>query len=198
MPATDWIPTAVRKLGVERRIPAGQALFHQGQRVTGLYEIIVGRVRLVRLGSDGSEIILYTAGGGETIAEASLFAEGYHCDVIAVTNAVARFYPKAAMFAEFQRSPAMSKKYMAMLARQVMALRTRLERRNIRSARERVFHYLALNTDPDGRTVRLRGAIKELAAELGLTREVVYRVLSDLEASGDIERPEYRIIRLKK
>jgi CRP-like cAMP-binding protein len=198
MPASEWIPAAVRKGGVEYRVSAGQALFHQGERVTGLYEVVEGRFRLVRLSQDGSEIILYTAEAGDTIAEASLFSDEYHCDAIAVTDGVVRLYPKAAMLVEFQRSPAKTKKYMGMLARQVMDLRTRLEQRNIRSARERVWHYLAINVGQDGRTVRLRGTIKELAGELGLTHEVVYRVLSDLATNGEIERPEGRVIRLTK
>jgi CRP/FNR family transcriptional regulator, dissimilatory nitrate respiration regulator len=87
---------------------------------------------------------------------------------------------------------------MAMLAGEVMNLRTRLEQRNIRSAHDRVRHYLAVNAGPGGRTVQLRGTVKELAAELGLTHEVVYRVLSELAADGKIERLEGGIIRLGK
>jgi CRP-like cAMP-binding protein len=198
MPINEWIPAAVRKAGVEHRVYARNALFHRGERVTGLYEVVEGRFRLVRLTQDGSEIILHTATAGETIAEASLFSDKYHCDAIALTDAVVRLYPKTVMLAEIQRSPAAAKKYMGMLARQVMDLRTRLEQRNIRSARERVWHYLAINVEEDGRTVRLRGTVKELAAELGLTHEVVYRVLSDLAANDEIERPEGRVIRLTK
>jgi CRP/FNR family transcriptional regulator, dissimilatory nitrate respiration regulator len=198
MPINEWIPAAVREAGVEHRVSARHALFHQGQRVTGLYEVVEGRFRLVCLTQDGSEIILYIAAAGETIAEASLFSDKYHCDAIAVTDAVVRLYPKTAMLAEIQRNPATAKKYMAMLARQVMDLRTRLEQRNIRSARERVWHYLAINVGQDGRTVQLRGTVKELAAEVGLTHESVYRVLSELAAEGEIERPQGSIIRLAK
>ena len=64
-----------------------------------------------------------------------------------------------------------------MLARQVMTLRTRLEQRNIHSARDRVRHYLAINADPSGRTVVLSGTLKDMAAELGLTHEALYRTL---------------------
>src|ERR1051326_9376718 len=93
-----------------------------------------GRFGLVRYGRDGSEIILYVATAGETIAEASLFSSTYRCDAVAMMDARVRLYPKAAMLAELQRSPAAAKKYMAMLAEQVMNLRIRLEQRNIRSA----------------------------------------------------------------
>jgi CRP/FNR family transcriptional regulator, dissimilatory nitrate respiration regulator len=83
-----------------------------------------------------------------------------------------------------------------MLARQVMGLRTRLERRSIQSARERIRHYLTLNVGADGRTVTLPGTLKDLAGELGLAHEALYRTLADMAANGEIERLEGKI-RLK-
>ncbi len=56
-----------------------------------------------------------------------------------------------------------------------MDLRTRIEQRNIRSARERVRHFLILNAKANGRVFELRGTLKDLAAELGLTHEALYR-----------------------
>ena len=76
-------------------------------------------------------------------------------------------------------------------------LRTRLEQRNIRSARGRVRHYLAVKADPSGRAVTLSGTLKEIAAELGLTHEALYRTLADMSAEGEIERRN-TLIRLKK
>jgi CRP-like cAMP-binding protein len=77
---------------------------------------------------------------------------------------------------------------MARLAQQVMNLRTRLEQRNIHSARDRVRHFLALNAGVDGRTVALGGTLKELAADLGLTHEALYRTVARMEADGEIKR----------
>jgi CRP/FNR family transcriptional regulator, dissimilatory nitrate respiration regulator len=198
MAVGDWVPATIRRAGIERRLAAGDVLFHQGERTAGLYEVIEGRLRLARPNLDGNEIVLYVAAAGETIAEASLFSPRYHCDAIAITDSLVRLYPKAAVLAEFQRNSDAAKKYMAMLAGEVMNLRTRLEQRNIRSARERVRHYLAINVGADGRTVQLRGTVKELAAELGLTHEAVYRVFSELAAHGEIDRPQEGVIRLSK
>jgi hypothetical protein len=50
------------------------------------------------------------------------------------------------LLSEFRRNPDALAGFAAGLARELMALRTRLELRNIRSARERVENYLALNT----------------------------------------------------
>ena len=69
-----------------------------------------------------------------------------------------------------------------------MTLRTRLERRNIHSARERVRHFLTVNVNVDGRTVVLLGTLKQLAADLGLTHEALYRTLARMEDEREITR----------
>jgi len=60
--------------------------------------------------------------------------------------------------------------------------------RNIRSARERLLHHLALAAGPDGRTVELPGSVVDLAAELGLTHEALYRTIAALENERAIAR----------
>jgi CRP-like cAMP-binding protein len=189
----DWFPAAVRDASVERKLKAGQSLFRQGDKTIGLYEVVSGKVRLARVDRSGREAVLYSAGAGDTIAEASLFSPAYHCDAIATSQAVARLYPKAALLAEFERNPKAAQAFTAMLARQVMSLRTRLEQRNINSARERVRHHLAINAGPDGRTVALTGTLKDLAAVLGLTHEALYRTLAQMQADGEIERLKGKI-----
>lgn len=193
----DWLSRIVRTAGIERALKAGQVLFRAGQRSTGLFEVTSGSVRLVRVDRTGRETVLYVASSGETLAEASLFASVYHCDAIAITDAVVRRYPKDKMLAEFTLNPAVAQAFMAMLAQRVMDLRARLEQRNIHSAHDRVWHYFALNVRSDGCTVRVRGTLKDLAAELGLTHEALYRTLADMAAAGQIERLKGKIKLLK-
>ena len=191
----DWLPAAVRAAALERRLKAGQAVFRRGDRSTGLYEVAKGRVRLTRVDRSGREAVLHVAAQGDTIAEASLFSPTYHCDAIATTDAIVRRYPKDVLLAEFERNPEAALAFMAMLARQIMTQRTRLEQRNIHSAHDRIRHYLTANAAEDGRTVVLQGTLKELAGELGLTHEAIYRALADMAANGEIERRK-RTIRL--
>eukprot|EP01042_Synura_sphagnicola_P013321 gene13321-16914_t len=74
----------------------GQTLFAAGDATRGFFGVREGRVRLVRFSADGRETALFTAGPGERFAEASLFAERYHCDAVAVSDAVVACYPKTA------------------------------------------------------------------------------------------------------
>lgn len=193
MSAQEWLAPVIRAASSERKLKAGEALFRQGDKTGNVFAIVAGRIRLARVDRAGHEVVLHVAGAGETVAEASLYSPRYHCDAIASTDAVVRFYPKAAVLAAFAQDPKLAQTFTATLARQVMDLRTRIEQRNIRSARERLRHYLSVNAEADGRHVTLPGTLKDLAAELGLTHEALYRTLAALERAGAIKRAKGRI-----
>jgi len=188
----QWLPARVQAAGVERTLKAGQSLFRIGTRTAGLYQVVSGKIRLVRIDASGRESVLYSAVADDVIAEASLFSSVYHCDALASVSSVVRLYPKAAILAEFQRDPKAAQAFMAVLAREIMRLRTRLELSNIHSARDRVRHYLALNATADGQIV-LPGTIKDLAADLGLSHEALYRTLAAMQRNGEIERAGAKI-----
>ena len=83
---------------------------------------------------------------------------------------------------------------MAVLAHQIHTLRARLDERNIRSARESLLHHLALAAGPDGRTMPVDGTLIELASEIGLSHEVLYRTLAKLEKDGVVSRTASAIV----
>ncbi len=192
------MPAAIRAVAFERKLKAGEALFRLGDKAAGFYEVVSGRVRLVRVDRVGRETVLHIAGPAETLAEASLFSGQYHCDAVASSDATVRVYPKRQVVSVFEKDPKALRTFTAMLAHQVMSLRTRLQQRNIRSARERVRQFLALNIGPDGRSVELHGTLKDLAAEIGLTHEALYRALAALERAGEIKRAGNKIMLLKR
>ena len=144
-PTEDWMPAVIRAVAFERKFKAGEALFRLGDKTAGFYEVMSGRVRLVRVDRFGRETILHVAGPAETLAEASLFSPQYHCDAIASTEATVRVYPKREVLAVFEETRRLLGLSLQRLPSQVMDLRTRIEQRNIRSARERVRHFLTLN-----------------------------------------------------
>jgi CRP-like cAMP-binding protein len=152
---------------------------------------------MIRHDTHGRPVVLFTAVQGDLLAEAALFAEVYLCDAVAVTEATVRVLPKTILLSLLDRDPTAARKFTALLAHEVILLRTRLEVLNIRSASERVMRHLTLAATPDHHTIKLTGTLKELAGELGLTHEALYRTLADLEAQGLIEREGGRIL-LKK
>ena len=187
----DWLPRSGRASAIERRLGTGQALFNQCDRASGVYEVVSGKVRLTRVDAEGHELLLGIACVGDTFAEASLFTPIHGFSAVAMGKAILRLYPKSSLLAEFARNPQAVQAFAALLARQVIDLRTRLERHNLHSARDRVRHYLAAGAE-DG-TVVLPGTVKDLAGELGLSHEALYRTLSEMEHEGEIARRNGRI-----
>lgn len=165
-----------------------EVLFRQGDKATAIYFVEAGRLRLERQTFDGRRLVLGTTTAGAFFVEAALFSETFHCDAVATEPSEVRVYPKAAVLNALRTDPANAMSFLALMAHQVMGLRQRLELMKVRSAKERVMLYLQLNAGPDGRTVDLRSELQDIAAELGLTRESLYRTLASLEHADVIER----------
>ena len=171
-----------------RELAAGETLFATGDLARGIFAVRKGRIRVARFSMSGRETVLFVAGPGERFAEASLFAETYHCDAQAVTESSVACFPKSEVLALLQADAAAGLNLTADLARQVMELRSALTLRDIRSARERVLAYLVARAGADGRTVAIKGRLKEVAATIGLSPEVLYRTLAQLKAERLIRR----------
>ncbi len=189
----DALPRSLEAGSVVRDLAAGEVLFRQGDLAAAIYRVERGRLRLVRRTLDDHLVILHTARRGEFFAEASLFADAYHCDAVAAAPSQIRVYPKAAVMAALRTEPALAEAFMARLARQLQDLRARMELRNIRSARERVLQYLRLRAGRRGHKIAVEGRLQDIAAEIGMTREALYRTLAALEAEGSLTRLDTEI-----
>jgi CRP/FNR family transcriptional regulator, dissimilatory nitrate respiration regulator len=139
-------------------------------------------------------VILHTARRGEFFAEASLFADTYHCDAVAAAQSSIRVYPEEIVKEALRKDPALAEAFMARLARQLQELRARMELRNIRSARDRVLQYLRLIAGSDGHSIARDGQLQDIAAEIGISREALYRTLAALETEGYLTRTDTAIL----
>lgn len=189
-PGSDrgWYASVAADRQRQHRLSAGDTLFRQGDRSHAVFLVEQGRLRLIRHLPDGTTVTLHVARAGEGIAEAALFADTYHCDAVAEADSMVTALPKDALLAIFRRDPEAALGFARQLSRQVRDLRLRLELRNLRPASARVEAWLHLQAS--GRPPQLvpDRSWTEIATELGLTREAVYRALARLEATGRIRR----------
>src|SRR5215472_15751356 len=190
----DTLPSSLEAESIGRVLASGELLFRQGDPAAAIYKVESGRLRLIRRTLDDHLVILHTARRGEFFAEDSLFADTYHCDAVAAVQSSVRVYPKEIVINALCTNPALAEAFMAQLARQLQELRARMELRNIRSARDRVLQYLRLCAGIGGRSIALDGQLQDIAAEIGITREVLYRTLAALETEGHLTRTETAIL----
>src|SRR6266702_7259447 len=157
---------------LERRsLARNEPLFRQGEKVTAIYFVEAGRLRLERQTFDGRSLVVGTTSSGKFFVEAAIFADIFHCDAMATEPSRVRIYPKAAVLNALRTDSANAMSFLSLVANQVIELRQRLELMKVRSAKERVMLYLDANAEPDGHTVNLRGQLQDIASDLGLTRE---------------------------
>jgi len=173
----------------QRHLSAGQLLFREGAASAGVYRLQTGRVRLFRSTPTGIQVAMHTVRRGELFAEASLFSARYHCDAVALEPSEVLVYPKRPLVQSLREHPERLWIFTAELARRVQGLRSRAEIKQIRSASERVLQFLALVCDASG-VWRQEGTLKQLADDIGLTHEALYRTLARLEHEGRIVRLE--------
>jgi CRP-like cAMP-binding protein len=171
-----------------RYLERGELLFEQGDPATHIYAVQEGCVKLIRYTEEGSAVCMHTAYAGESFAEAALFSEIFHCDAEAVLPSTVCCYPKDEIFAILAGYPERANKFIALLAGQVRSLRTLLEVRSIRNAKERIMQFLLLRANPQSNEVVQKGTYKDMARELDLAHETFYRSLTKLEKEGKIQR----------
>ena len=184
---SDSLPPLAGVVPRPRVIRAGATLFHRGGSASGIFVLAEGAMRLVRVTPDGTAVTLHMVRPGEMFAEASLFTKHYHCDAIADADSVVGLYPQAKLTALLRRDPDALWDFARELAHRLQRLRQRYELKQIRSASERVLQFMRLRCDDDGH-FRAAGRLKDVATELGLTHEALYRTLATLERRKLISR----------
>src|SRR6266700_6551205 len=91
---------------IERRsLASNETLFRQGDKVTAIYFVDAGRLRLERRTFDGRLLILGVTPAGQFFVEAALFADIFHCDGVATEPSRVRIYPKPAVLEALRTGP---------------------------------------------------------------------------------------------
>jgi CRP/FNR family transcriptional regulator, dissimilatory nitrate respiration regulator len=176
---------------------AGQSLFYQGDFTRAIFVVISGQISLMHYTDAGRAIKHYEVRTGESFAEAALFNEVYDCSAIADVPSRIAIFPKQDFLSTLRQHPELSEGLIAQLAQRFHQAKVLLTLRSIRSARDRVLHYLEIEAHPKGNTVNLNQSLKDIADEIGLSQEALSRVLSQLQKEGVISRKKRQIVLLQ-
>jgi len=182
-PLLAALPQSVRRAARALHLPKSAPLFGRGDRPGAMYFVVSGEVHLVRLSPTGSPIVLQRARAG-FLAEASLDQPAYHCDAVAVLPSALLMLPRKA-FLEALATDGFRGRWIAHLARELRRVRAQAERLSLKTAQERIVHYI--ETEGHDGSIRLSQSKKDWAAELGLTHEALYRTLARMERAGEID-----------
>jgi CRP/FNR family transcriptional regulator, dissimilatory nitrate respiration regulator len=163
------------------QLTAGGVLFRGAARVSEMFMVSAGQIHLCRHSVHGSEMVLQRALSGMVVAEASAYSERYHCDAVAATDSIVRALPKSVFLSALATDPDLAANWAATLARAVQAARFRSEIRSLPIVADRLDAWLG-----EGNHLPEKGHWQDVANELGVTREALYRELA-LRRKGTAE-----------
>jgi len=158
----------------------GDFLFHQGEQIVNFFYVKTGRIKLIRDTIEGGQALVYVSLTGETLAEASLFSDTYHCSAIADSESEIVAYKKSELLLYLEQDSVAMKALLKMLAQQVRDLRTINEIKNIHSAKDRILAFMKYEMN-EHREVHLEISLKDTAYKIGLAHETFYRMLRQLQ-----------------
>ncbi len=172
---SDMLFSALLALaGGVRRLEPDAVLFRPGDRVRSLFLVTDGTVRLTRSLPHGFQLTIQRAGPGSVLAEASLFADCYHCEAAAVDAARLAVLSRPRLEAALIEDRGLARGWAGHLAREVQRARGQAEILSLKTVADRLDAWMALN----GGALPAKGGWRLVASEIGVTPEALYREIA--------------------
>jgi CRP/FNR family cyclic AMP-dependent transcriptional regulator len=176
---------------IKSRFKRGEAIVEQGKKSNALYIILTGRARVITTDQRGREVILATMQPGDYVGEMSLIDNEPHS---ATVRAEVQTDVLVLGRLEFARClPENSSMAYAVMKGLVQRLRhadRKIESLALMDVYGRVARALLEFSSPDAdgnSVIRDKVSRQDLAKMVGASREMVSRVMKDLEERGFIE-----------
>ena len=180
----------LRYVHFEKRAP----VLVKGQRVSGAFVVVRGRLRVFTLSPDGNEATLYLIDAHETcvLALNCIFNDLlYPAWVEADSETEVAIIPGAVFKALFESESTIRNTTVQAFSTLVFRLMTELEDVHSSGLETRLSNFLLLRASADG---HVRMTQQEIASHLGTTREVVARALGRLVLRRRVQTGRRRIV----
>lgn len=188
-PALGGLEPALRAQLLEAALPvafaAGRVLFRVGQACEGLLFVLEGSVRVALLGEAGHEILLYRVGPGETCVLTTaclLGGRAYPAEGAVEEPVRGLLLPAPQVEALLEASTAFRRFALAQIGERLAHLLALVSEVAFRRTDARLAAWLAERATRQGPTLKVTH--EGIARELGTAREVVSRLLKELERQG--------------
>jgi CRP-like cAMP-binding protein len=174
---------------VKRRYKRGEQMIEQGAKCDKLIILLTGRARVVTRDSRGREAIIAFLNPGDHLGEMSLIDEEPHsASVEAEVQSDALVLEKDAFMQCLPENNSLAHAIMLALVKRLRSADRKIESLALLDVYGRVARALLEFAEPDkdGQVVRAKITKQDLAKMVGASREMVSRVMKDLEQDGYI------------
>lgn len=166
-------------------LPTGQIIFGPGDACQGLPLVLSGSVRVQMTGVSGNRIVLYRMGANDicTLSIGCLMSgQGYRAEAIVEDAAEAMVLPRELFVRMMAASAAFRASIMASYGRRLNDLMLLVEEVAFRRMDQRLEEWLSARASQGQISV----THQEIAEELGTAREVISRLLKEMERQGRV------------
>jgi CRP-like cAMP-binding protein len=156
-----------------RRYRMGAPVFRLGDTVRSVHVVRSGLIHLMRHRADGAALVMERARPGAILAEASVFAESYHCDGVAISETETWSVPREALRHRIAADGSFAAAWARRLGHEIQKVRLLAEILATRTVAARLDAWLAWHG-----ALPPRGEWVGLAAEIGVSPEALYREMA--------------------
>ncbi len=190
---TNALPPALQALaarGTQRSYRKGTLIIEEGTQGDTLYVLLAGRVKAFSSDARGREVVYGVYGPGDYFGEMSLDGGPRSASVIADTACTCAVLTRQTLREHIQAEPEFAFELIARVAR-----RARLATQSARSMAlldvygrvVQLLEALAVSQSDGTRLIAERLTHAEIASRVGCSREMVSRLMKDLEAGGYLQ-----------
>jgi CRP-like cAMP-binding protein len=170
-------------------LPRGSALVRRGERLPGVLALAYGAIKLRIAKPGGKERVVRVVAAGESFGEsAALLGKPAPFDPVALASSKLVVIPTAAIFALIERDARLARGAVAILAERHLHLLEELHANGPRRGVQRLASYLDSVAEPvagnGALRARLPGTKTLVAAQLGMSKETLSRLLRRLATRG--------------
>ena len=183
-----------------QKIESGMIILDESRKCAGVILVLSGIIRIYKISEEGKEITLYRIGRGETctLTVACLLGAGEVLLPVAASSeqlSEAVFIPTEIFRKFFYETPSIQKFFFTSMSAKFYSVLALLENVTFKRTSDRLMDFLITKTA--GGTYPIYSTHEAVAAELGTAREVISRLLKEMELNGIISLSRGKITLLK-
>jgi CRP-like cAMP-binding protein len=173
-----------------RQFKKNQVIYYEGDRGNGLYLLINGSVKTIKLAEDGRELMTGMYGADTYLGiHAMLANEDYTDTATALEDSVLCIIPKEQLEQLLNMYPVVAKEFIKLLSNDIREKEEQLLQLAYHSVRKRMAEALvrlAKQHNKEGEAFKI--SREDLAAMAGIATETVSRTLSDFKDEGLVDK----------
>jgi CRP-like cAMP-binding protein/CheY-like chemotaxis protein len=196
---TAGMPT-LQKMIAERKVrnvKKRQLIYYEGDDVAGIYLILTGKVKTIKLSVDGRELMTGMYGKDEYFGiPAFLSQEPYAETAEALEDSTVCLLPKEMVEELLNKYPDVTRQFIQILSNNLLEKEEQLLQLAYHSVRKRMAEVLIrlCKQENQDEVLNLKVSRDNLAAMAGMATETVSRILSDFKDEHIIEKKGSQII----